>query len=364
MKGNFLSFVKKESLHILRDKRTMLVVMLIPVVLMALFGFAISTEVNNVNVAVVAPNRSNETDIAVERLARNDYFTFKGYADEKQVDELLRRGEVAAVVIFDREYDRLAAQAAAGIPTRPLIKLVLDASNVNAAGSAAAYLQNVLLGSASQQAMFETRMLFNPQMKSAYNFVPGIMGFIFILVCAMMTSVSIVREKETGTMEVLLASPVRPFKIIFAKMIPYFAISCTVLATILILARYLLGVPMSGGVWGITAISLIYLMLSLALGLLVSTIAKTQVAALLISAMVMMMPILMLSGLLFPIENLPRFFEIISNAVPARWYIDAVRKMMIQGVEIAAVWKNCAILLGMTLLLLAVSLKKFNDKLE
>ena len=212
--------------------------------------------------------------------------------------------------------------------------------------------------------MFETRMLFNPQMKSAYNFVPGIMGLIFILVCAMMTSVSIVREKEVGTMEVLLVSPVRPVKIIFAKMIPYFAISCIVLVTILLLARYLLGVPMTGGVGGIFSLSLLYLMLSLSLGLLVSTIATTQMAALLISAMVMMMPILMLSGMLFPIENLPRFFQVVSNIVPARWYIDAVRKMMIQGLPLVAVWKNCVILLGMTAAILGVSLKKFNDKLE
>jgi ABC-2 type transport system permease protein len=207
-------------------------------------------------------------------------------------------------------------------------------------------------------------MLFNPQMRSAYNFVPGIMGLIFILVCAMMTSVSIVREKEVGTMEVLLVSPVRPVKIIFAKMIPYFAISCVVLIAILLLAHYLLEIPMTGGVGGIFAISILYLVLSLSLGLLVSTIATTQMAALLISAMVMMMPILMLSGMLFPIENLPKFFQVVSNIVPARWYIDAVRKMMIQGLPLVTVWKNCVILLGMTVAILGVSLKKFNDKLE
>jgi ABC-2 type transport system permease protein len=165
-------------------------------------------------------------------------------------------------------------------------------------------------------------------------------------------------------MEVLLVSPVRPVKIIFAKMVPYFAISCIVLIIILLLARYLLHVPMTGGVSGIFALSLLYLILSLALGLLVSTIARTQVAALLISAVVMMMPILMLSGMLFPIENLPDIFQAISCIVPARWYIDAVRKMMIQGAPIAEVWQNCVILFGMAMVLIAVSLRKFNDKLE
>lgn len=364
MRHNFISFVKKESLHILRDKRTMLIVMLIPVVLMILFGFAISTEVNNVNVAVVAPNRTDSVSDAVDRLAHNDYFTFKGYIAADDIDTRLRRGDVGAVVLFDSDYDRLAADLAAGIESRPAIQLIVDASNVNTASSATAYLQSILFGTATAQSMFETRMLFNPQMKSAYNFVPGIMGLIFILVCAMMTSVSIVREKEMGSMEVLLVSPVRPVKIILAKMIPYFAISCIVLIMILLLARYLLDVPMSGGVWGIFSLSLLYLLLSLSLGLLVSTISRTQMAALLVSAMVMMMPILMLSGMLFPIENLPKFFQVVSNIVPARWYIDAVRKMMIQGMPIVAVWKNCVILLSMTVVLLGVSLKKFNDKLE
>lgn len=364
MKNQFLSFVKKESLHILRDRRTMLIVVLIPVVLMVLFGFAISTEVNNIRVAAVAPDRTDGVRDAVERLSRNDYFTFCGYIDGTRIDAALRTGEADAVVVFAADFDRRMEQAASGLPSPPVIQLVLDASNVNTAGAATAYLQGVLLGAESPQALFETRMLFNPQMQSAFNFVPGIMGLIFILVCAMMTSVSIVREKETGTMEVLLVSPVRPFRIIAAKMIPYFVISCVVLVLILLLARYLLGVPMSGGVAGIFSLSLLYLVLSLSLGLFVSTVADTQVAALLMSAMVMLLPIMMFSGMLFPIENLPGLFRAVSAFIPARWYIDAVRKMMIQGVPITDVWHNCVILLGMTILLVGVSLKKFNDKLE
>ena len=318
MKQNFGSFVKKESLHILRDKRTMLVVMMIPVVLMVLFGFAISTEVNNIPVAVVAPNRTDGVEKAVDRLAHNEYFSFKGYISASEIDEYLRVGKVSAVVVFDIDFDKKLLQQQAGVPITPAIQLIVDASNVNTANSSVAYMQGILLGSASQQAMFETRMLFNPQMKSAYNFVPGIMGLIFILVCAMMTSVSIVREKEVGTMEVLLVSPVRPVKIIFAKMIPYFGISFVVLVVMLVLARFLLDVPMSGGVWGILAVSILYLLLALSLGLLVSTIAQTQLVALLVSAVVMMMPIMMLSGMMFPIENLPEFFKVVSYIIPAR----------------------------------------------
>lgn len=179
-----------------------------------------------------------------------------------------------------------------------------------------------------------------------------------------MTSVSIVREKETGTMEVLLTSPVRPIRIILAKMIPYFALSCINLATILLLARYALDVPISGSTAGIVVISLLYLILALALGLFISTIADTQVMAMLISGMVLMLPVIMLSGMVFPIENMPKILQALSTIVPARWYIAAIRKLMIEGVPFVAVLKEFTILSGMTLALIGIALRKFNDKLE
>ena len=364
MKHNFLSFVKKESLHILRDVRTMMIVLLIPVVLMILFGFAISTEVNNLNVAIVAPNRTEGVRQVVERLANNPYFTVIDYDSSINIDKVLRSGKADAVVVFDEDYEHLIAQRAEGIATPPAIQFIFDASNTNIAQTGAAYLQNVVSAGHSQQELLNLHLLYNPQMKSAYNFVPGIMGLIFILICAMMTSVSIVREKEMGTMEVLLVSPVRPIKIILAKMIPYFVISCINLATILLIAHYLLDVPMSGGLGGIVFISLIYLILALALGLLVSTLASSQVVALLISAMVMLLPMMMLSGMVFPLENLPTVLKPLPYIVPARWYIEAIRKMMIMGLPLSAVVKEVAILIFMTFVLMGVSLKKFKDKLE
>ena len=364
MKIDFLSFVRKETLHIFRDKRTMLIVLLMPVVLMILFGFAISTEVNNIKVAVVAPHHTESIRQAVDKLSHSAYFSFKGYITEAEIDHALRSGDVSAVVVFAPDYDRRMEQIANGIPTTPAIQLILDAADTNTATSAAMYLQNTLLGEKAQQSLFDTHMLYNPQMKSSYNFVPGIMGLIFILICAMMTSVSIVREKETGTMEVLLVSPIRPIYIILAKMIPYFLLSCINLITILLIAHYLLEVPMSGSMGGLIGISLLYLVLSLALGLLISTLADRQASALLISAMVMLMPIVMLSGMIFPIENLPDILQAFSCIVPARWYTAAIRKLMIEGVPFIAVIKEFCILVVMTLFLIAVSLKKFNDKLE
>ena len=243
---------------------------------------------------------------------------------------------------------------------------VVDASNPNNAGTDLIYLQQAFLGDGSVAAGSApaVRILYNPQMKSSYNFVPGIMGLIFILICAMMTSVSIVREKESGTMEVLLVSPVRPIWIISAKLIPYLLRACLALATILLLARYVLGVPMSGSMVGLVGLSLLYLVLSLALGLFISTVSHTQVVAILVSGMLLMLPVIMLSGMLFPVENMPGILRALSCVIPARWYIEAVRKLMIGGQPFVAVWQESAILLAMTVVLVVVALKKFNDKLE
>lgn len=363
--NGFASFVRKETLHIFRDPRTMLIALLMPVVQILLFGFALSTEVNNVDVAVVAPHRSETVRQAVERMAANPNFTFTGYIPSGEIDRTLRSGRAYAVAVFAGDFDRRMADLEAGRPgAGAALQLVMDASNTNTAQAGAAYLRSVLLGDAAGGDGVEARLLYNPRMKSAYNFVPGIMGLIFILICAIMTSVSIVREKETGTMEVLLVSPVRPIRIVFAKMIPYFVLSCLNLASILLLARFVLGVPMSGGIVGIVGLSLLYIVLALALGLFISTVARTQVTALLVSAMLMLMPMIMLSGMVFPIGNMPAPLRWLSCIVPARWYIAAIRRLMIEGLPFTAVLREFAILAAMTAGLIAVALRKFNDKLE
>lgn len=447
MKRNgFFAFVRKESLHILRDPRTMLVVLGIPVVQLLLFGFALSTEVNNLDFAVAAPHRSEAVRRVVERIAANDCFTFRGYVEAQQIDRVLRQGEADVVVAFADDFDRRSvalagendwlsggvaaggstddsvdgAMAAGGLMCGPVaagglmsgsvaagglmsgslpmggstagsvaaggsltgmaaagggtlagvaggaaVQLLFDASNPNTASAGAGYLQRLLLGDGGAGlSRIEMHLLYNPRMKSAYNFVPGIMGLLFILICSIMTSVSIVREKESGTMEVLLVSPVRPVAIVFAKMIPYFLLSCLDLALILLLARFVLGVPLSGSVAAVVGISILYLLLALALGLFISTIADRQATALVISAMLMLLPVIMLSGMIFPVENMPGVLQALSCVIPARWYIAAVRKLMIQALPFAAVWRECAILLVMTIGLIAVALRKFNDKLE
>ncbi len=353
------AMIRKETLHVLRDRRMLFVVLAIPVVQMLLFGFAISTEVNQVNVAIAWQTYTEANRQAVDRLEANPYITVVGSVPVSQVHETLRSGHAQAVVVFGRNPGDT--------------QILVDASNPNIAQSSQAYIQSILssgstLGSSapsgSPQSQVTTRMLYNPQLKSGYNFVPGIMGMLFLLVCALMTAVAIVREKETGTMELLLVSPARPWQIMVSKMVPFFVLSCVDLALVLIIARYALDVPMTAGVVPIVLVTLLYVVLSLGFGLLVSTISFNQVMAMLICGMVMIMPVVMLSGLMFPIDNLPIILKQISAIVPARWYIAAMRKLMIQGLALSDIILEMSILAATTALIFAVATRKFNDRLQ
>ena len=216
----------------------------------------------------------------------------------------------------------------------------------------------------AESSMINSKLLYNPQMKSAYNFVPAIIGTLLMLICAIMTSISIVREKEKGTMEVLLVSPTRPLMIIAAKVVPYLVLAFVILIVILLMAIFVLDVPLQGSLFWIFLISTIYILLALSLGLLVSNVAKTQLVALLLSAMVLLMPIIMLSGMIFPIESMPRILQYVSAIVPTRYYTSAMRKLMIMGVGIEQVYRETTILIGMLVVLLSLSLAKFNKRLE
>lgn len=349
----FISFVIKEAKHILRDRRTMLILFGMPVVLMLLFGFAISTDVKDVRTVVVTSQTDHRTQAAVERLAQSEYFTITQTASTPQEAEWIIRSQKADMaVVFANGF----ASRKGGV------QFIVDGSDPNMAQQWTNYAQQVILN--PQSSLLNMRMLYNPQMKSAYNFVPAIMGMLLMLVCAMMTSISIVREKEKGTMELLLVSPVRPLMVIIAKAVPYLVLAFCILITILLMARYVLDVPLQGSVLWILFVSAIYILLALALGLLISNIAQTQLVALLMSAMVLLMPVIMLSGMIFPVESMPQVLQWIAAVVPPRYYIDAMRKLMIMGVGIGEVMKEVAVLSIMAAVLLAVSLKMFNTRLE
>jgi ABC-2 type transport system permease protein len=357
----FIAFVIKETKHILRDKRTMLILFGMPVVMMLLFGFAITTDVKNVRTVVVTSEMSPRTQQAVERLAQSEYFVITQTVNTpREAEQLIRSQKADMALVF--------------VQNRGM-QIMVDGSDPNMAQQWTTYALQTIAADRSAPATLHaakndspitihTSLLYNPQMKSAYNFVPAIMGMLLMLICAMMTSISIVREKEKGTMEVLLVSPVRPLMVIIAKAVPYLILAFGILITILLMARFVLGVPLAGSLFWILAVSTLYILLALSLGLLISNVAQTQLVALLLSAMVLLMPVVMLSGMLFPVESMPTILQWISAVVPPRYYIEAMRKLMIMGVGIGEVAHEVAVLAVMTVVLLAIALKKFNVRLE
>ena len=365
----FISFARKEFYHIFRDKRTVLILLVMPVIQIILFGFAITTEVKNVQVAVFDPSKDASTQRIIEQFQASSYFTIvEELTNPDQINDVFKYGKINLVLVFSENFaDNLLHTGEAAI------QLVADGTEPNQASTLTGYASNIL-GSYQQelieeykvpfQIKSEVKMLYNPHMKGAYNFVPGVMGLILILICAMMTSIAIVREKETGTMEVLLSSPLKPTTIILAKLVPYFTLSIVNLTTILLLSVFALEVPIAGSLFWLALLSLLYIFLALSLGLLISTVVSNQMAAMLVSGMGLMMPIMILSGMIFPIESMPKILQWFSSIVPARWYIAAVKKIMIQGAEVQFVAKEFAILATMALVLMIVSLKNFKTRLS
>lgn len=364
----FIAFVRKEFFHIFRDRRTMLILLGMPVVQIILFGFAITTEVKNVRIAVLDPANDVVSRRIIDRVAASEYFTLAGrFHSPAEVERAFRRGNIDMALVFKGRFADKLYTGEAGV------QVVSDATDPNMVTMQAGYIRNIIAatgqemlppGAGSSVLLPQVKLLYNPQMKSAYNFVPGVMGLILMLICAMMTSISIVREKESGTMEVLLVSPIKPIFIILAKAVPYFVLSFVNLATILLLSVYLLHVPVAGSLFGLIGVSLLFIFVSLALGLLISTVTRTQVAAMLVSGMMLMTPIMFLSGMIFPVESMPGVLQVISAILPARWYIQAVRKLMIEGVDVIFVLQEVAILSVMAVLLITISFKKFRNRLE
>ena len=349
----FFSFVIKETKHILRDKRTMLMLFGMPIVMMLLFGFAVTNDVRNVRIIVVMSNADNATQQVADRLAASEYFTLtKVVATPTEAEKAIRDQKADMAIVFSQDF----ASRKSGY------QLIVDGADPNMAQQWTTYA-NAVINNTKAKAV-NTKLLYNPQMRSTYNFVPAIMGTLLMLVCAMMTSISIVREKEKGTMEVLLVSPTKPLMIIVAKLVPYLVLAFTILSIILLMSSFVLGVPIKGSLFWIYVVSTIYILLALSLGILVSTIAETQLVALLISAMLLMMPVIMLSGMMFPIESMPKILQYISAIIPTRYYISAMRKLMIMGTGIEEIYFEVSILISMLIALMSLALAKFNKRLE
>src|SRR5574344_984042 len=361
--NTFMSFVSKESRHILRDRRTLLILIGMPIVMMLLFGFAITTEVRNVRLIIVTSSMDNATQRISDRLNASEYFNVTScVSTAEEAKKILERGSADMAIVFSPRFSNHIYDGSAAV------QIIADCADPNMAIQQSNYVRQIIMAEMMKGGVKNggsmIKLLYNPRMESAYNFVPGVMGMILMIICAMMTSISIVREKERGTMEVLLVSPIRPILIIIAKMVPYFILGILDLTFILTISYFILHVPIAGNLMSLAAVSMLFLIVALSLGLLISVLTETQVAAMLASGMILLMPCIMLSGMIYPIESMPKILQIIADIVPASWFISACRKLMIMGVSITMVWRESAVMTFMAVLLITVSLIKFKKRLE
>ncbi|MCE1187860.1 MAG: ABC transporter permease [Ignavibacteria bacterium] len=364
-----VEFIRKEFYHIIRDPRSMLVLLGMPIVQIILFGFAITTEIRNSSIAILDNARDDATQNIISRMENSQYFSIqKDLINNDQVYTAFKTGKIKMAVVFEPGFAENLKHN-----NKAKVQILTDGSDPNNAVTLTNYASSIILDyQASYNQMqalpmaieTEMRMLYNPRLKGIYSSVPGVMGLILLLISAMMTSIAIVKEKEMGTMEVLLVSPVKPWLVVISKTVPYFALSLINVATILLLSVYVMGMPVMGNVILLFGVSTLYIFCSLALGIFISTNTSTQQAAMLASIMGLMLPVMLLSGYMFPVANMPVVLQVISNIIPAKWYIIMVKSIMIKGLGIGSIWKEILILNGMTLFFLLISIKRYKIRLS
>ena len=362
-----LSFIKKEVLHIIRDKRTILILLIMPVVQIMLFGFAMTLEVKNIRVAVSYQYGDELAEKITARISASEYFDIvKTINNPINISSYFIKEKIDTIIVFSDGFSNEIYKGGT-----PAVQIINDASDPNQASTVTSYISAIISSFQNEIAGInppirintELKMLYNPELKGSYNFVPGVMALVLTLICAMMTSISIVREKEFGTMELLLVSPMKPAYIIISKIVPYFIISTINLLTIIALAVMLLDMPVRGSFMLLMGVSFLFIFVSLTVGIFISSLVANQAAAMLIAGMGMMLPVMLLSGMLFPLDSMPKFLQVIADFVPASWYFTAVKKIMIEGQGFMNIIHEIIILTIMLAVLVIASIKKFKVRL-
>ncbi len=365
----FIIFVKKEFYHVFRDSKTLLLLFGMPIAQIILFGFALTNEIKNADIVICDYANDIASHRIIDKLEVSKSFQIqKQNLTHHEIENAFKTGKVKLAVIFPANFNNDLQYA-----NKAQVQIIADASDLNTASTLTNYASSIIMDyqrellkdkSLPLQINTDVRMIYNPELKGVFNFVPGVMALVLLLVCVLMTSVSIVREKETGTMEVLLVSPLNPLLVVISKAVPYFFLSIINLTVILILSTTLMGMPINGSLPLLYFESSLLIICALALGLLISNITDSQQAAMLISLMGMLLPVMMFTGFMFPLENMPQPLQIIANAIPSKWYYIIMKSIMIKGLGFSAIWKETLILMGMTLLLLIISVKKFKTRLQ
>jgi ABC-2 type transport system permease protein len=367
--NRFLAFIKKEFRHILRDRRTLLILFGMPVTQVLLFGFVLSTEIKDASIAILDPSKDAESVALTNKLLSSGYFRLEKNLDSPdELDAAFRTGRIKMALVFPPDF-------AGALGESSTVQIIGDASDPNTATTLINYANAIIADYQREKAedgaithnsyliTTETRMRYNPEQKGVFNFVPGVMTLILMLVSAMMTSITIAREKELGTMEVLLVSPLRPIQIILGKTAPYLVLTLLNAAVIVLLGLFVFGMPMRGSVLLLAAECVLYMFVALSLGIFISTRAKDQMSAMFMSALGLMMPTMLLSGFIFPRESMPQALQMIGNVIPATHFNPIVKGIMIKGVGLESLWKHTLVLGGMAVVFLVLSLRNFKDRL-
>ncbi|HCC71581.1 MAG TPA: multidrug ABC transporter permease [Bacteroidales bacterium] len=368
--NRFLGFVKKEFMHIFRDIRTLVILFGIPAAQILIFGFAVRTDIKNAGIAVLDRSKDEISTGLVSRLESSDFFILKQSLESgAQIDPAFKKGDIKAVLIFEDNFGkRLLNEGSANI------EIIADGSEPNVANLVTSYTRAIISdymidynGAMAEGALViepEIKMYYNPNLESQYMFVPGVITIILVLICALMTSVAITREKEFGTMEVLLVSPLKPIHIILGKVTPYFILSLIDLIIILFLSWLVFDIPIKGSLVLLMLESMLYIMLGLSLGIMISTMSKTMQQAMFTSLLGLMLPTIILSGFIFPVEYMPGIYSWLSMIIPPRWFVTIIKDIMIKGTGFTFVWKETLILFIMTLVFITISTLKFKKRLE
>lgn len=365
----FLVFVTKEFRHVLRDRRTLLILFGLPVMQILIFGFALTNEVKNARILIVDHARDISSQQIISKIAASHYFDIENaVSDNREIETTFKKGMIQVALIFPANFHNELMHLNKGS-----LQIITDASDPNTATALANYLSAIIMDYQADinktlnvplRINPQVRMFYNPQLKGAPNFVPGVMAMVLMLICVLMTAISIVKEKETGTMEILLVSPFKPVFVILSKAVPYFFLSMVNVATILLLSVYVLKVPIKGSIVLLLAESTLFIISNLVLGILISIKTSTQESAMLISLMGLLLPIAVFSGFMFPIESMPVSLQIFSHVLPSKWFYTIVKSIMIKGVGFSVIWKETLILAGITLVLFVVSLKSFKIRMS
>ncbi|MCF8389819.1 MAG: ABC transporter permease [Bacteroidales bacterium] len=364
-----LGFIQKEIYHIFRDYRTLLILFGIPLAQILIFGFVVTNDLRDVKIAVLDQSKDEVTTAIMDKILSSGYFILEEELSSlDQIEPAFKSGYIKEVIIFEPHFSENLEKYG-----RADLKIIADASDANTGNLIANYTQGIILNYISESYKelelpltidkFQ-RFYFNQNLKAVYMFVPGTMALILILISAIMTSISITREKELGTMETLLVSPLQPWHIIIGKVTPYIFLAFANAVIILILGYFVFKVPVNGSILLLLLASILYVSLALSLGIFISTLAKAQQTAMFISMLGLLLPTMLLSGFIFPIENMPVALQWLSKIMPAKWFITVLKQIMIKGSGIVFIWKELVILLSVTILFIMLSIKRFKIRLE